>query len=115
MSEKQMIDTFLLRADDIIAEIHRRTMGEDSLFPEANTTMLMKFFDLFTDLVRRSDYIGEVRKINAQSAADIIGLLKTGTVSIKDAKELMAIVSMKFEMEELSSLATKLDEVQKAA
>jgi len=52
--------------------------------------------------------------VQAQTAADIIGLIKEGRVTLTEAKELMSILSIKFEMEELSALAAKLEEVQNA-
>ena len=59
--------------------------------------------------------VQEAEKITCGTHSEIIQCLKEGVISIKDAKELMSIVQMQFEMTELAELAAKLDEVQKAA
>ena len=111
MNKKEIADAFLLRTDDIIEEIHCRTMGEASLFPEASTAMLNKYFDIYADMVKSLVEVGDIQKIEVEASADIIRMLKTGDITIRDAKELMHLLSTQSDIEDVKLLLQKVSQL----
>ena len=111
MNKKEIADAFLERTDDIIEEIHARTMGEDSPFPEASSAMIMKYFDLYVDMTKTLVEVGEIQKIEANNTADIIAMLKDGELTIRDAKELMQLLSSKADIESIHALLEKVQQL----
>ena len=109
MNKKELADAFLLRADDIIDEIHCRTMGEDSIYPDASNTMIMKYFDIFADITRNLAEVGEIQRITAESTADVITMLKQGELTIRDAKDLMQLLSTQSDIEDMKKLLEKME------
>ncbi len=55
---------------------------------------------------------GDVQKVEAESTHDVISLLKDGTVSFAEAKQLMDMLSTKSEIDDLKKLLEKMDELQ---
>ena len=111
MNKKEIADEFLLRTEDIIEEIHCRTMGEESAFPEANLSMLMKYFDIYAEIVKNVTEVGEIQKIEAETTADIIKMLKDGGITIRDAKDLMSMLSIQSDIEDIKTLLAKVQQL----
>ena len=97
----------------IIRELLRKATGE--LFDERDPAKGFTGYDLkardmvISIITPMLQSAGEIQALNAASASEVIQLLKEGKVSFQEAKELMSIVQMQFEMDELRDLANRLD------
>ena len=112
MNKKEIADRFLERADDIIEEIHARTMGEESPFPEASSVMITKYFDLYVEITKNLVEVGDIQRITANSTADIISMLKNGEITISDAKDLMQLLSTQAEIKSAQKMIEHINKLE---
>lgn len=66
-----------------------------------------KIFDALVPVIQQA---GDMRAIDASNTADILALLSKGQITLAEAKDLMHIISTKFEIDDLTSLMDKLEE-----
>jgi hypothetical protein len=116
MNASEMRHLLLTNSKDVILQIVANAKGEDGplgkeawgKYAEASQK---KIWDAVIPMLQQA---GDLQKVTASNHSGIIQCLKDGVISIKDAKELMGIVQMQFEMTELAELAAKLDASQSA-
>lgn len=55
----------------------------------------------------------DLKVLKAKNASDVISAVAKGKMSVKDAASMMSLLQVKFEMEELSDLLDKMDDLEK--
>lgn len=73
---------------------------------KAQEAAATRVWDTLSPVIKR---LSESRAVEANSASDIIAMLKSGSIGIQDAKDLMAIMSSKSEMDEIANLQKQID------
>ena len=68
---------------------------------------LEQIFDLTSKIILQTN---DVRKYETQNASDVLKTLQSGKISLKEAKDLMAMFHTKMQIEELPELLAKLAE-----
>ena len=63
---------------------------------------------IITNLVAQTD---DLKRIKAKTASDVISAVTKGKMTAKEGKDLMSLMQSKFEMEELTELLEKMDEL----
>lgn len=101
----QIRQAMLDRAPAVIDEILNRAIsGKRNLY--CNETELYKVWDAVVPMIQQ---VGDHRKIEAQTCADVIKALGKGQVTVDEALKLMQMLRIQSESELLPEIANKLD------
>ncbi len=111
MTTKELRAKFLKEMGPYLIEQYTAVIKGDGNFKSTDNAARKESWDTLKQMMLG---VQEAEKITCGTHSEIIQCLKDGVISIKDAKELMSIVQMQFEMTELAELAAKLDTAQAA-
>lgn len=67
-----------------------------------------KLWPVVEDIIKQTS---DLKKIEANNASDVIKLISTGKITLKDAAIMMTLLQSKVEIEELPKLIAQLEEV----
>ena len=95
-TSKEIRKAFLDDSQEVLKELRCRMLGKVGDHPGADTNLMLKYYDVVSDIIRQAD---DQQRINTKNTSDILTLLKRGKVSITEAKELMQILMYESEVE----------------
>lgn len=104
---KEIRKAFLDDSQEVLKELRCRMLGKVGDNPGADTNLMLKYYDVISDIIRQAD---DQQRIDAQNTSDILTLLKRGKISITEAKELMQILVHESEVK-MNLAETKAGEV----
>ncbi len=113
MNAKQLRQILLNEAEDIVKEKIAQAKGKSGPLGHTSHTNMKKEQDKIWDvLVPIIQQANDTQRVEAESTHDVIGLLKEGTVSFAEAKDLMHMLSTKSEIDDLKKLLENMDDLQ---
>ena len=112
MTPEELKGIFLEQAPDVLKKV-MGTFGEmhhpqESLSKKENELLKLVWPTLSSILVQS----GEVNKIDAKTAQDVLKAVSQGKLSLPQAREFMALLQTKQEIEELPKLLEKLEALE---
>ena len=99
---------FLQDSEEVLNEIRARTLGLKSDNVSADAEFLKKYWDAIVPMIHGA---GDLKKIEASTTADIITMLKEGEITIRDAKDLMQLLSVQSDIEDIKALLVKVNQL----
>ena len=112
MNGSELRATFLKNAEEVVVSVTNSATGKpDSVLenPLIDEEAYSKTWDLARDIILAS---ADAIKIEARSTEGIINSVCNGNITIPEAKELIAMLQMKQNMDELPELLLKLEELE---
>ena len=96
-------------AEHVLTEYIAVVKGEGE-FSGTNAQARIDMWELTQKLIVQAS---DARKLEAHTTAEVIGLLKTGKVTVKEAKELMEMLRTANEVDILPDLMNKMNDIKK--
>jgi len=114
MNGSELRSEFLQNASAVVKSVTDSGQGlKDNVIdfdnPDFNPDNYSKTWDLARDIILAS---ADAIKIEARSTEGIINSVCNGNITIPEAKELIAMLQMKQNMDELPELLLKLEELE---
>ena len=110
MNAKDLRKILLEDAADIVREKVAQAKGESGPLGYSTHTGQKKEQDkIWEVLVPIIQQAGDSQRIEAESVHDVIGLLKDGTVTFAEGKQLMDMLSTKSDIEDMKKLLEKME------
>lgn len=95
---------FVNKAKPMIDEYIGAALGHSEL-KSNNSDARKETWGLLRDIINSA---GNLHRIEAENTKDVIGMLKEGSISISDAKELMHMLSLQSDIEDVKKLLEKV-------
>lgn len=106
ISGKDVRSRFLIRAVNIMEQYIDDAVNDDPAHRTQRNGAQAKIFDALIPIIQSS---GDIQKIEAESAQDVLGLLKEGIVTFVEARDLMTMLSTKSDIEDMKNLLEKME------
>ncbi len=104
---RELRDLFLSEAPAVMEKmiLHSKSNANPNL-----SGIQSEMWDLIKDTIKK---VEDREKIEVESAADVIGLLKKGDLSASEATELLNVLKAQQDLEELPKLVEALQDLKK--
>jgi hypothetical protein len=106
ISGKDIRSRFLIRAVNIMEQYIDDAVNDDPGHRTQRNGAQAKIFDALIPIIQSS---GDIQKIEAESAQDVIALIKDGLVTFSEARDLMQMLSTKSDIEDMKVLLEKME------
>ena len=109
-----MIDLHKIRSDFIttaaplVEQYAKAAIGEELLPADVDDTVRNETWSVLKTMLLK---IEDRQAIDAQNTSQVLSLLKTGKVTVKEATELMALLNIKSEIDEVPKLTAALEKL----